>query len=138
MPQRATSFTSNTLLDCRQQQGEGTGPTLKIKVGGTQVWTKQIDLSTEDQPWDRACGGASHGYGDKRVEFSVPANTGGHVELIMEVKDRNIHVVGEGIQCAEATATPTPAPTHRPTMEPTATHWPTMEPTTTPTPEPTT
>merc|ERR1712050_208752 len=114
MPQRATSFTSNTLLDCRQQRGEGTGPTLKIKVGGTQVWTKQIDLSTEDQPWDRACGGAPNNYGDKRVEFSVPANTGGHVELIMEVKDRNIHVVGEGIQCTEATP-------RRPTSTPSAT-----------------
>ena len=37
----------------------GNGPTLQLNVGSKQVWKRQLDLNTEDYPYDTGCGASA-------------------------------------------------------------------------------
>ena len=92
---------------CRSGKGSGTGPKLTITVGGTEVWSRQLQLSSEDYPYDGGCGGRSNNYSPTQSSaFKVPANVGGSAVLKMQCWDRNIHVVGEGISCSSGGVIP--------------------------------
>ena len=85
----------------------GTGPTLKLTVGNTEVWKIQINLQTGDYPYDTGCGAPSD-KADKyspwqEATFGVPADVGGSMVLTMIGTDRNIHVIGDGLQCTSKT-----------------------------------
>lgn len=86
-------------------KGAGTGPTLQIKVGATVVWSHQINLASGDYPYDGPCGGNPRNYSPMQTAtLSIPAGVSGDAKLYMIVKDRNIHVVGYGIECAGVSA----------------------------------
>ena len=85
-------------------KGKGTGPTLSLHVGSKQLWAYQIDVAKADYPHDSSCGGSSTGYSPTQTAtFDVTGPIEGKLELKAVMKDRNIHVVGLGIQYSENT-----------------------------------
>merc|ERR1711871_1700152 len=88
---------------CTHGKHAGTGPTLEMKVGSTVVWRHQINLATGDYPYDAPCGGNPRNYSPiQTATLTIPAGVGGDARLYMIVANRNIHVVGYGIQSAGA------------------------------------
>ena len=87
-----------------KKRGQGTGPTLKIKVGMEEVWKRQLDMKTEDYPYDAWCGApaaVSKKYSPlQTAHFSIPKDVGGPLTLTLIGTDRNIHVLGNGLQCS--------------------------------------
>ena len=84
-------------------KGKGNGPTLQLNVGSKQVWKRQLDLNTEDYPYDTGCGASaeieSKYSPEQTAKFSIPKGVGGSMVLTMIGTDRNIHVLGNGLQC---------------------------------------
>lgn len=77
---------------------QGTGPTLKLKLGTTELWSRQLDLATDDYPYDTSCGGCSTCYSaEQEAVFSTSEN--GAIILEVAMGDRNIEVVGSGFSC---------------------------------------
>ena len=87
-----------------KKRGRGTGPTLKIKLGTEEVWKRQLDLKIEDYPYDKRCGApaaVSKKYSPwQTAYFIIPKNVGGSLTLTLIGTDRNIHVLGNGLQCS--------------------------------------
>ena len=76
---------------------------MQLNVGSKQVWKRQLDLTTEDYPYDTGCGASAeieNKYSPEQIaKFSIPEGVGGSAVLIMIGTDRNIHVLGNGLQC---------------------------------------
>ena len=76
---------------------------MQLNVGSKQVWKKQLDLNTEDYPYDTVCGAPAaieNKYSpEQTAKFSIPEGAGGSIVLTMIGTDRNIHVLGNGLQC---------------------------------------
>ena len=97
------SFKYKYIIGYCEQKHKDIGPTLKLTVGNTEVWKIQINLQTGDYPYDTECG-ASENMADRyspwqEANFEIPADVGGSMVFTMIGTDRNIHVIGDGLQC---------------------------------------
>ena len=76
---------------------------MQLNVGSKQVWKRQLELNTEDYPYDTVCGAPAaieNKYSpEQTAKFSIPQGVGGSMVLTMIGTDRNIHVLGNGVQC---------------------------------------
>ena len=82
---------------CTSTSSRGTGPRLTLEIGGTQIWTKDINVNGgEDYPFDTACGGSATNFSPTQtVTVAVPSTVSGALVLKVYMVDRNIEVRGE-------------------------------------------
>ena len=98
---KTIQFHYKYVLGSCSKKGQGTGPTLSLAIGSKEVWTKQINTTTEDYPYDMSCGGSPTLYSPMRTAtFTVKGPMTGAVVLKAKQADRSIHVVGLGMNYA--------------------------------------
>ena len=98
---KTIQFQYKYVLGSCSKKGQGTGPTLSLAIGSKEVWTKQINIATEDYPYETSCGGSPTAYSPVRTAtFTVKGPMTGAVVLKAKQSDRNIRVVGLGMNYA--------------------------------------
>ena len=98
---KTIQFQYKYVLASCTKKGQGTGPTLSLALEGEEVWTYQIDVASEDYPFETSCGGSPTAYSPVRTAtFTVQGPVTGDVVLKAKQADRIIHVVGLGMKYA--------------------------------------